>query len=550
MTRRICVALLSLATVTSPAGEPRLEDVTREAGIAFRHQSGATGRFHYPEIMGVGVILFDEDGDGDMDLYFLNGNYLGERPPDPTITNALYRNDSANGTLRFTDVTVEAGVGDPGYGQGGEAADFDGDGDEDLFVTNLGRDVLFRNDGNGRFRRSPLPDRKGWGQTCAALDYDRDGDLDLFVANYLTYDPSTERPATTRLGNGKEVPDYQAPQAFRGMSSLLLRNEGNLVFTDVTRQVGLYRPDGKGMGLACVDFDGDGWIDIYQTNDTVENFLFMNRKGKFEEMALMAGCAAGLDGFLASSMGADIADIDGDGRPDILVPNLVGQVHRLYLNRWPWFQESSVEWGLHVATRDRTGFSPSFLDYDNDGDQDLFISCGRVSVNEKSREDSTFLDRYGETALLLENDGRGRFRSVGASSGPYFAEVHVGRGTAVADLDGDGRPDIVVNHDGEEPAVLINRTPGGHWLTLQLVGRGMNRDAIGAHVVARVGSATRHHWVRGGGSYLSVSDRRVHLGLGAATTVDRIEITWPLGKRTLLENVPGDRFLTVEEPER
>jgi len=531
------------------SGEPRFRDVTREAGIDFRHNTGATGRLHYPEIMGAGLILFDCDGDGDIDIYFLNGNYLSQRPPDPALSNVLYRNDSSGGSPRFTDITLEAGVADSGYGQGGEAADFDGDGDQDLYITNIGRDVLFRNDGNGRFSKVPLPPRSGWGQTCGALDYDGDGDLDLFVANYLTYNPATEPLGSTMIA-GKVVHDYRGPQVYSGKDSVLLRNEGDLSFQDVTRSAGLYRPDGKGMGAACVDFDGDGKIDIYQANDFMENFLFMNRGGKFEEMALLSGCAVSPDGQRESSMGVDVADVNEDGRPDIMVPCRSGEIHTLYLNEWPFFDDGSVRSGLHLATRDHTGFSPSFLDYDNDGDQDLFISCGRVRLwsGKALQEDATFLERYGDYPLLLENDGKGRFRSVGRSAGPYFGSVHVGRGTATGDLDGDGDIDLVVSHAGGAPAVLLNESAGGHWIILGLRGRGRNRDAIGARVVATCGGRARHLWVRGGGGYLSVSDRRVHLGLGQATSADRIEITWPSGKQQVLENVAADQFLRVEEP--
>ena len=556
MKRRASPAVLALLAVFSPGevggGPPRFEDVTREAGIRFRHENGATGKLHYPEIMGGGVILFDADGDGWLDIYFLNGNFLGDRPADPRITNVLYHNDSAAGPLEFTDVTAEAGVGDPSYGQGGEAADFDGDGDLDLYVSNIGQDILYRNVGHGHFTRVPLSARLGWGQTCAALDFDHDGDLDLFVANYLAYDPLTEPVGTTLIG-GKVMNDYRGPQVYRGLPSVLLRNDGDLVFSDVTQAVGLFRPDGKGMGLAAIDIDGDGWVDIYQANDSMENFLFMNHAGKFEEVGLISGCALGPDGAREASMGVDIADLNGDGRPDLMVPCLSGEIHTLYRNEWPWFTDASVEYGLHLLTRSRTGFSPSFLDYDDDGDEDLFISCGRVrlaSSDTAIKEGSTFVDRYGERPLLLENAGHGKFQSAEGAAGPYFTLPHVGRGTAVGDLNNDGRLDLVVSHAGGEPAVLINRSAGGHWLTLKLVGRGMNSQAIGAHLAVRAGGKTQHRWVHGGGSYLSVSDRRVHLGLGEAAAAERIEITWPMGKKQVLENVAADRFLTVEEPEK
>jgi hypothetical protein len=531
-------------------------DVTRQAGIVFRHTTGQdTHHMLYPEIMGAGVALFDYDGDDDLDIYFLNGNYLRGREPDPKITNVLYRNDTKpGGRWRFTDVTEEAGVFDSAYAQGAEAADFDNDGDQDLYVTNFGANVYFRNEGNGRFTRTSLLAHEAWGQCCSAVDYDNDGDLDLYLVNYLTYEPGDEPLGFARVA-GKVINDYRGPQVFDGSPDVLYRNDGNDTFTDVTEQVGLYAPGGKGMGLAVADFDDDGDPDVFVANDFMVNYLFENRQARFFERGVVRGAAVSADGNMESSMGVDVADVDNDGMLDIMVPCRHYEIHTLYRNEWPVFSDVPATCGLDKATEGFTGFSPSFLDYDNDGDMDLFISTGRVITLEEAvvkgwTSPWHFEERYAQVDLLLENDGRGSFHRVPpVKAGPHFRQRTVGRGSAVGDLDNDGDLDIVVNVS-EGPALLLrNNAKGGNWLTLTLIGTKSNRDAIGAWVSARVAGKVQHHYLRGGGSYLSVSDRRIHLGLGRATKVDSIEITWPPGIKQRLKNVrPVNRFLTIREP--
>jgi len=555
-----------IAPEKPPAGRTRPEDVagptggfftdvTEKAGITFIHTTGQkTRRMLYPEIMGAGVILFDYDNDGDLDIYFPNGNYLRGKEHDPKLTNVLYRNE---GSWRFTDVTHEAGVADSGYAQGAEAADFDNDGDQDLYVTNYGPNVYFRNEGNGKFTRTSLLAHPLWGQCCSALDYDNDGDLDIYLANYLTYD-HTDQDLGREVVAGQFIHEYKGPQVFNGSPDVLYRNDGNDVFTDVTRQVGLYMPNGKGMGLGVSDFDNDGDPDIFVANDFQENYLFENTGGRFVERGLGAGVAVSADGNLESSMGVDIADVDNNGRFDIMVPCRHRETHTLYYNEWPVFLDASAQRGMDKGTLGYTGFSPSFLDYDNDGDMDLFVSTGRVvTLEEAVRKGLTrpkhFHERYATTDLLLQNDGRGYFTRVPPGrAGPHFSRQTISRGTAVGDLDNDGDIDLVVNVSEGRPVLLRNNMNqsgrGRHWLTLKLIGTKSNRDGIGARVIARVGNKMQYHYLRGGGSYLSVSDRRIHLGLGSATKVDSIEITWPSGiKQTLKEVQPVDRFLPIEE---
>jgi hypothetical protein len=541
---------------TAPGDGALFENMAEEAGVLFRHTTGQDTHYMlYPEIMGAGVALFDYDGDDDLDIYFLNGNYLRGKEPDPTITNVLYRNDTKpRGKWRFTDVTEEAGVADSGYGQGAEAADFDNDGDQDLYVTNFGPNVYFRNEGNGKFTRTSLLAHEGWGQCCSAVDYDNDGDLDLYLVNYLTYQPRDEPLGTARVA-GKVINDYRGPQVFEGSPDVMYRNDGDGVFTDVTEQVGLYAPGGKGMGLGVADFDNDGDADIFVANDFMENYLFENHKGKFYERGVAAGVAFSADGNAESSMGVDVADVDNDGLFDIMVPCRDYEIHTLYHNEWPVFTDAPARWGLDEATKGYTGFSPSFLDYDNDGDMDLFIGTGQViTLREAVLNGYTspwhFKERYAQPDLLLRNDGRGFFQRVPpAKAGAHFRQRTVSRGTAVADLDNDGDLDIVVNVS-EGPAVLLqNKAKGGNWLTLKLIGTKSNRDAIGSRVIARAAGKVQYHYLRGGGSYLSVSDRRIHLGLGEASRVESLEIIWPSGIRQQLRNVrPVNRFLTIREP--
>jgi len=551
-------AILAVRRLKRPTGDSAIfKNVTDEAGITFRHITGQkTGRMLYPEIMGAGVILFDYNGDGFLDIYFLNGNYIRGRKHDPKLTNVLYRNDGPDkrGRWHFTEVTEEAGVFDDTYSQGAEAADFDNDGDQDLYVTNLGPNVYFRNEGNGKFTRTSLLAHPAWGQCCSAVDYDNDGDLDIYLANYLTYD-ADKQPLGTEMVAGKLIHEYRGPMVYEGSPDVLYRNNGDGTFTDVTKEVGLYAPGGKGMGLAVADFDNDGDADAFVANDFMENYLFVHEGDSFVERGIMAGVAYSGDGNRESSMGVDVADVDNDGLLDIMVPCRHRETHTLYHNEWPVFSDASARRGLDEATLGYTGFSPSFLDYDNDGDMDLFVSTGRVVTVEEAVEKGLmgpehFEERYAQLDILLENDGRGYFRRVSPQkAGPHFRRRTVARGTAVGDLDNDGDIDLVLNVSEGRPILLRNDAKGGHWLTLRLIGTKSNKDAIGARVIARAGGKVQYHYLKGGGSYLSVSDRRIHLGLGKATTVDSIEIIWPSGTKQQLQKVATDQFLTIREPE-
>jgi hypothetical protein len=525
---------------------PRFVDRAEAAGIAFRHENGATGKCLYLEIMGGGVGLFDADGDGLLDVYLVNGNKILEKP-SPAITNRLYRNA---GDFTFSDVTAKAAAAGTGYGQGCCAADYDNDGDEDLYVSNFGPNVLYRNRGDGTFEdvtaAAGVGD-PGWGQTCTFLDSDSDGWLDLYVQNYLTWSPENQPEAFILLGSRK-LPDYPAPANFRGSPSRLFRNRGDGTFADVSEASGIGRIDGKGMGCAAFDVDDDGRTDLFVTNDGIENFFFHNRgNGVFEEAALSWGLAYDGNGIPEGSMGVDVGDCDGDGRLDIIQPCLKRQSFTLYRNEGSFFSDASSSCGLTEGTSWATGFSANFLDHDNDGDLDLFFSNGGVRTSEAAPPDSSYEERYGITDLLFANDGKGRFVDVSAIAGAHFERRLIGRGSAAGDLDNDGDIDLVISNLAGPAVVLRNETRGGRWITLTLVPREGNRDALGANVWLEAEGATRRAAVHGGVTYLSQCDRRVHFGLGKAEKVDRITIRWPNGERQVLEDLPANRFLTIEQ---
>jgi hypothetical protein len=518
---------------------PKLVDVTREAGITFRYNTGDSDITNIVESNAGGCAFFDYDGDGDMDIYFVNGAYVegfssvqGRRFRGK-LANALYRN---NGDGTFTDVTAQAGVGDKGMGMGVSVADYDNDGHPDLFVTNYGRNVLDHNNGDGTFtdvtRKAGLASDSTLSSTGSTwLDYDRDGRLDLYVGHYVAYDPNYQYYYAAQR--------FPGPLAYHGQPDVLYHNNGDGTFTDVTRKAGVYNPEGRAMGVGSADIDDDGNPDIFVPNDGMENYLYRNTgNGTFSNIALQSGTAFSERGEAASAMTPEFGDIDLDGRIDIFVPDLA--YCSLYLNRGGGlFEDMSARMGIAVACGQYTSWSANLFDFDHDGYPDLFISNGHPQR------------MIGEEDMLLLNDQGRRFVNVSQQVGPDLQAKLVSRGSCVGDYDNDGDLDVLeVNLN--QPARLL-RNEGGNrrnWVMVRLVGTTGNRDGIGARVRLTAGGKTQTRLRVSTSGYLSSADPRLHFGLGDAARIDRIEIRWPSGKVQTLAGQRPNQVIAVTEPSR
>ncbi len=516
---------------------PVFNDVTKEAGINIKHSFGDFDLSNIVEGTGVGAMFFDYDGDGWLDIYFTNGCWLKNvndnrgRKLRGKLTNSLYRN---NGDGTFKDVTKEAGVGDKGYGVGCSAADFDNDGDLDLYVLNYGPNVFYRNNGNGSFtdisQVSGLANAK-WSLSSPWFDYDGDGDLDVYVVNYLEYDSGKFRSYYAAAG-------YPGPLSYRGQPDALYRNNGDGTFNDVTKEAGIFQPNGRGMSATVADLNNDGFPDIYVPNDAMENYYFKNTgKGKFEEDGLVMGLAFGEGGQGVSSMGPAIGDFDRDGWLDIYIPDM--GYGCLLMNRKDYFEDRTVRTNLAVVCGQYTGWGGVLLDYDCDGYLDIFIANGNAH------------HEYTEEDVIMRNDGTGRFIDVADKSGAYFREKYVGRGATYGDYDNDGDPDLLVINLNDTPKLL--RNDGGNknnWLTIQARLTGGKSDAFGARITVTVGSLKQLRDLVPVTGYLSQADPRCHFGLGKVAKADTVEIRWPNKQTTILKDVKANQILTVIQETR
>ncbi|BCS32790.1 RNA-binding protein [Luteitalea sp. TBR-22] len=571
-----------LALSGQQPGSPRFEDVAEATGLRFVHDNGARGDYWLTEIMGAGAALFDYDDDGDLDVFLVQGAPgtaqdrapaagtgnltpgTASRAPEPA-TSRLFRNDleKPGGTLRFTDVTAQAGVGLVAQGMGTAVGDYDGDGDVDLYVTTYGDNVLYRNEGQGRFRdvtQEAGANDPRWSTAAAFVDYDRDGDLDLFVGNYVDFTPAGNKPCMEAAG----LRDYCAPVAYRPVPDRLLRNRGNGTFEDVTAAAGLTRADGNALGVAVSDFDADGWPDIYVANDATPNQLWINRHdGTFEDLGPLSGTAYNAAGRPEGSMGIAAGDYDRDGDDDLVVTNIIGETFVLYENDGTGaFEDRRAAVGLSSATAMMTGFGADWFDADNDGWLELFIANGAVNLipslratpNPFRQRNQLFTTRPA-ASVAAKAAGRApappvRLTELTTQAGPGLELVEVSRGAAFGDIDLDGRVDVLVTNNGGPVRLLRNVSSAtGHWLRLSLAAATGNRRALGASVrVDLPGAPPVVRRVRSGGSYLSSSDTRLHIGLGSATGPVDATITWPDGVTQRVAGLTVDREHVIRRP--
>ena len=546
----LCWLLACLTPISTAAAPPercsiRLVDVTRQTGIPFRHTDGGSGNRYIVESVVAGLASFDYDGDGWIDIYLLNGAPLRGTVVDTPPRNALYRN---NGDWTFTDVTESAGVGDLGYGLGVTVGDFDNDGDPDLYLNNFGPNVLYQNNGDGTYR--DVTDRAGVvcgnkvGAGACFFDMEGDGDLDLYSANYVDF--NYDNHIVRMIGPHQFHP---GPRDYHGVPDDLLRNNGDGTFSNVSAASGIRSVAGTGMGMVCLDYDGDGDTDVFVGNDAAPNFLFQNDgSGRFTEVGLVAGIAYDLLGNENSSMGVDCGDYDNDGHLDLFMTDYSDESPVLYRNLGRGFFEDAT----NIARAGSSAFphvnwGNGLVDFDHDGDRDLFIACGHFMDNIRFIDDRTACDVRN---ILLMNKDDGKFVDVSDRCGNGLKLVESSRGAGFDDLDNDGDLDVVVLNANAKPAILRNDSPGDHhWLQVRLRGSQANRDGVGARVRVVAGDLVQVAEAHSGRGYQSHFGTRLHFGLGTHSRVDRIEVQWSGGGVESFSGLVADRLVVLTEGE-
>ncbi|HVR76103.1 MAG TPA: CRTAC1 family protein [Planctomycetota bacterium] len=546
------LALVPAAIGSTGRAEEVFTDVTEKAGIRFVHVNGAAGDKHLYETMSGGGGWLDFDGDGNLDLYLVQGHGDSRRAYLPgKEANVLYRN---RGDGTFEDVTEKAGVGDRRYGSGLAVGDIDNDGDTDLYVTNYGQNVLYLNEGNGTFRDVTEEAGVGctaWSTSAAFLDINQDGLLDLYVATYIHYDPRVHKACT---GNPRKIPGYCHPNKFDGAPDFLYLNLGEHRFQDISKSSGVAvsgRILSKGLGVLPTDFDGNGLVDIFVANDSTPDFLWRNLGGgKFQDAAVEAGVAFNSDGKATASMGIDGGDVNGDGLFDYMVTNFAQESDSLFLAEGGGFYtEAASRTGIAEITFNPLGFGMKLLDHDLDGDLDIYVARGHILDNVEVLHPGSG-NKFAQPDQLLENDGKGFFRDVSRSSGAWFHEAHVGRGAAFADYDNDGDIDIFVVNLGARGVLLENRRPSGaHWVGFELRGsapssRGGEGSLLQVKVTGRELPVPLE--VRTAGSYLASNDHRQVVGLGRDGRPEWVRVRWPDGLVEVFERLQRDAYNRLE----
>ena len=526
--------------------DPWFEETAEAAGVDFVHDSGHLTEYYMPEIMSGGVAMLDYDGDGALDLYFIQGGSLNTGPANGKA-NRLYRN---RGDGTFEDVTEAAGVGDLGYGMGVACGDYDADGDVDLYVTNVGPNVLFRNDGDGTFTdvsaQAGVNDT-GWGASCAFLDFDGDGDLDLFVVNYLTW--SRDREIDCYSIGGARNRDYCSPNNYRAPApDVLYRNDDNGRFVDVSEASGLGAAFGNGLGIACADFDADGDTDVYVANDGTPNQLWINTgNGRFQDQALIRGCAVNRHGFAEAGMGVIAVDIEADGDLDLFMSHLANESNTCYLNNGGLFDDATAALGLSAPSWNYTGFGLGFFDFDHDGHLDLFLANGRVKMR-RHRLDPH--DPYAEPDLLFRGLPGGGFEEATPPGGTTRSLLGTGRAAAFGDIDNDGDIDIV-QFNKDNRAYVLRNTAGnrGHWIMFHVLGR-QGSLAVGATLRIRAAGKTYRRLVDPAYGYCTSNDPRIHCGLGSAAKVESVTVRWPTGTEESFGPFESGKVYVLREADR